>query len=67
MEKNKINGFIISGDTVFKNTYGRYDLPGGNYSELMDSIKRIMTLNPTFEIYPGHDEKTTVSDEMNNY
>ena len=61
------NGFIFSGDTVFKGTYGRYDLPGGDYSLLMQSIKRIMKLNPTLEIYPGHYEKTTISDEMLYY
>ena len=61
------NGFIFSGDTVFKDTYGRYDLPGGDFSQLMQSIKRVMALNPVFEIYPGHEEKTTVSDEMIHY
>lgn len=61
------NGFIFSGDTVFKGTYGRYDLPGGDFSILMSSIKRILALNPIFEIYPGHDEKTSVSDEMMYY
>lgn len=59
--------FAFSGDTVFKGTYGRYDLPGGNYDLLMSSVKKIMSLNPITELYPGHDEKTTVSEEMLYY
>ena len=58
---------IFSGDTVFRGTYGRYDLPGGNFELLMDSIRRVMTLSPILTVYPGHDEKTTIGDESIYY
>lgn len=58
---------IFSGDTVFRGTYGRYDLPGGDYDLLMNSIKRVMSLNPIYDVYPGHNEKTTISEEMMYY
>ncbi len=61
------NNVLFSGDTVFQGSYGRYDLPGGDYSALMQSIQRVMKLNPTLTVYPGHGEKTTIADEMLNY
>lgn len=57
------NGIAFSGDTLFKGTYGRYDLPGGSFQTLMGSIKRILELSPITVLYPGHDEKTNVADE----
>lgn len=60
-------GCVFSGDTVFRDTYGRYDLPGGNYNQLINSIKRVMSLDPNYEIYPGHNEKTTIAREMIHY
>lgn len=59
--------FIFSGDTIFRGTYGRYDLPGGDYDLLMNSIKKVFELNPLHDIYPGHDNKTTISEEMMYY
>jgi len=56
--------FLISGDTLFKHSIGRTDLPGGNINTLLDSInKKIMTLPGETKILPGHDQFTTVSDE----
>ena len=58
----------FSGDTIFKNSYGRYDLPGGNRDKLMDSIYNIvLKLDPSTILYSGHSEETTVSLELNNY
>lgn len=58
---------IISGDTIFKGTYGRYDLFGGDYGTLMESLKKVLSLSPVLDIYPGHDEKTTVAEESIHY
>lgn len=55
---------LISGDTIFKGTIGRTDLPGGNFNMLIDSIKKnIFTLDNDVVIYPGHGSRTTVGDE----
>lgn len=58
------DGFLIVGDTIFLESIGRTDLPGGNYEHLMESIiTRIFTLPPETVIYPGHGPDTTVGDE----
>ena len=55
---------LISGDTMFCGTYGRYDFPTGNYRELISSIKdKLLTLDENISVYPGHNEETTIGDE----
>jgi hydroxyacylglutathione hydrolase len=52
------------GDTVFKGSIGRTDLPGGDFSELMDSIHReILSLPDETRILSGHGPETTVGAE----
>ena len=60
-EKNKT---IFSGDTIFKESIGRTDLPGGDYDLLIKSIKEKLLVYPDdFTIYPGHMEETTIGKE----
>jgi len=48
------NRILFSGDTVFtEGSFGRYDLPGGNFPALKSSIKRLSNLNIE-ALYPGH-------------
>ncbi len=55
---------LFTGDTVFKESIGRTDLPGGDYSVLMTSIlKNIIPLGDDVRIYPGHSEDTTSGHE----
>ncbi|MBQ4423636.1 MAG: MBL fold metallo-hydrolase [Clostridia bacterium] len=52
------------GDTLFADGFGRYDLPTGDLSELIDSIKNVLFALPDdYRLYPGHDEATTVGRE----
>ncbi len=46
--------FLLTGDTLFDEGYGRYDLWGGNYGELVDSLASLRRLDPLLPIYPGH-------------
>ena len=56
---------LISGDTIFNESIGRTDLPGGNHKQLIASIKgKILTLPEETEIYPGHGPKTSVEHEL---
>lgn len=54
---------IFSGDTLFYNSSGRSDLPGGSAKALLNSLKRIGRLKGEYTIYPGHGEKTSLSFE----
>ncbi len=58
---------IIVGDVIFYKGIGRTDLPGGNHSELINSIKtKILSLHDETQILPGHAARTTVRDEKKN-
>lgn len=55
----------IVGDTIFQRSIGRTDLPGGNFSELIESIKtKVFTLPPETVLIPGHGPSTTVGEEI---
>jgi len=52
------------GDTIFAGSVGRTDLPGGNSSQLIESIrKKILPLPPQTVLCPGHGGRTTVERE----
>lgn len=53
---NQDTGELISGDTVFADGYGRTDLPGGDMSEMVNSLLRIDSLGIS-ALYPGHGPK----------
>lgn len=56
---------LFTGDTLFKESIGRTDLPGGDYGWIMKSIiDRIMPLGEEVAIYPGHGPKSTLGHEM---
>lgn len=56
---------LFSGDTIFKGSVGRTDLPGGSHSRLISSInQKILSLPQDVRIYPGHGPSTTVGDEL---
>ena len=62
------NQLAFCGDTIFKDSYGRTDLPGGNMQQLMQSIKeKVLTLPDNTLLYSGHSEPTTVSTEKRLY
>jgi hydroxyacylglutathione hydrolase len=61
------DGFVITGDVLFRETIGRTDLPTGDFDQLMDSIKnKLFTLPPETTVWPGHGPETTISYEMVN-
>lgn len=55
---------LFTGDTLFRESIGRTDLPGGNYSWIMRSIlEQILPLGDEVTIWPGHGEKSTIGHE----
>ena len=57
-------GLVLSGDTLFRRSIGRSDLPGGNSEEELESIrKRLFTLDPETVVFPGHGPETRIGEE----
>lgn len=62
-----LSPFILSGDTLFQMGYGRTDLPGGNFSQLMNSLDLLLALPPETVVYPGHGAPTTIAAERRRW
>ena len=54
---------MFSGDTLFMDSCGRTDLPGGNHATIMQSLKRLRDLPGNYAVHPGHGPSTTLDDE----
>jgi len=59
-EKSKI---LISGDTLFRRSYGRYDLPTGDLNMLCNSLEKLSKLPGETVVYSGHTDETTIGEE----
>lgn len=56
--------FIFTGDTLFKGTIGRHDLPTSNKNDLFKSLTKIIkTCRDNIVVYPGHGDFTTIANE----
>lgn len=59
-----IGGHLFSGDTLFADSVGRTDLPGGSHEELVESIReRLFVLPDSTIVHPGHGPDTTIGRE----
>ncbi len=57
-------GFVMTGDTLFRNSVGRTDLPGSSMDMLMHSIRnRLMLLDDETVVFSGHGDETTIGHE----
>lgn len=57
-------GVVFTGDTLFKNSVGRTDLPGGSGRDLMHSlVGKLLTLEDATVVLPGHGPTTTIGAE----
>ena len=55
---------LIAGDTLFRDSIGRTDLPGGDYRQILRSIhSQLLTLPETAAVFPGHGPATTIGRE----
>lgn len=54
---------MISGDTLFCESFGRTDLPTGSLSKLFTTFRRLNAIDKDYVVYPGHGISTTLSHE----
>jgi glyoxylase-like metal-dependent hydrolase (beta-lactamase superfamily II) len=55
---------LIAGDTLFRDSIGRTDLPGGNSRQILVSIReKLLTLDDGVVVIPGHGPETTIGRE----
>lgn len=57
------DGILFSGDTLFRGSIGRSDLPGACPRFQQGSLKKLMALPDETIVYPGHGPKTTIGQE----
>ena len=62
---NNEQGILFSGDTLFYQTCGRYDLPGSSEEDMIKSLKKLLALPENTVVYPGHGPNTTIGAERN--
>ena len=54
---------LFAGDTLFRTSYGRVDLPTGDAMSMLASVKKLLTLPETVKVYPGHMGVTSIEYE----
>lgn len=64
---SKVDNFVIGGDVLFYMSIGRTDLPGGNFEQLLESIRtQLFVLPHDCMVYAGHGASTTIGFEKQN-
>ena len=64
---NKIGNLALVGDVLFNGSIGRTDLPGGNYQQLIDSVKnKLWPLGDNVDFIPGHGPVSTFKAERSS-
>lgn len=59
-----VGDVVFTGDTLFRQSIGRTDFPGGNYSEIENSIlNKLYKLDDSIIVYPGHGGESTIGYE----
>ncbi len=55
---------VFSGDTLFCESIGRTDFPGGDVAAMGASLHRLLALPAETKVFPGHEEATTIGHEQ---
>lgn len=57
------NSILFTGDTLFCQSCGRTDLPGGDWHAMLKSLKRLYELPGDYQVLPGHESLSTLEQE----
>lgn len=60
------NNFMITGDTLFADGYGRYDLHGGDVRQLKASLEKLRNYDQDLTIYAGHGAESKLGRALDN-
>ena len=58
------DGVLFSGDTLFCDSIGRVDFPGGDIPAMIDSLRRLASMPKETQVYSGHGPATTIGREV---
>ena len=58
-----VEDVMLSGDTLFAGSCGRWDLPGGDGEALLASLARLAALEGNYKVCPGHGSATLLDRE----
>lgn len=61
-----IDDVMFSGDTLFRDSIGRTDMPDGNYSVLAKTLEMLTEITENYRVLPGHNEETSLNREKAN-
>lgn len=61
-----VDNYLFVGDTLFYCSCGRTDFPSGSESEMLASLKKLMSLDGDYYVMTGHDRQTTLDFERKN-
>ena len=58
------SSLLLAGDTLFRGSIGRTDLPGGSFPQILGSIReKLLVLPEEMIVFPGHGDTTTIGEE----
>ena len=57
---------MLTGDTLFADSYGRCDLWGGSIAQMRDSLQKLRDFDGKLTIYPGHGRSAKLSAALDN-
>lgn len=63
----KVDNYLFSGDTLFYNGIGRYDLYSSSFVELRKSLRKLSSLDPSLMLLPGHGPRSMLGLEVTRY
>lgn len=65
----QVGDVLFTGDTLFRHECGRCDLEGGNFENMLQSLKRLSEIPENLHVLPGHEGESTLDEErrMNPY